>query len=371
MKPTTELKNQVISGQSVLPVIKQHLAFLIEQDTCNPPRNIKGSDVLFVELKSFFEQQNFIVEIADFGGGHVAFYALRGSANVLFNVHLDTVPVSAGWQNDPFKLIEVDGRFYGRGTCDIKGAAACLMALAETSTKDMAVMFSTDEEGTENCCIENFINGHDLSAYQQVIVAEPTLCQAVTEHRGYVSSQGQFKGISGHSSSVSALAGNAIHQANQWLNAAIEHAKSCQSEENPAGICFNLGSIVGGEKNNMIAEHCKLGFSIRVPAGTSSQAAYDWLVKDIQSNAQWHCSLMAPALPEQADGNQQAIAFCKQHGLEQGPAVNFWTEASLFSQAGIPALVLGPGDIAQAHTVDEWVAIDQLSQCFEIYQGVL
>ncbi len=80
---------------------------------------------------------------------------------------------------------------------------------------------------------------------------------------------------------------------------------------------------------------------------------------------------MAPALPEHAFGNQKSIDFCQQHGLEQGNPVDFWTEASLFNQAGLPALVLGPGNIAQAHTVDEWVAIDQLLKCYAIYQGVI
>ncbi|MGJ8662640.1 MAG: acetylornithine deacetylase [Marinicella sp.] len=366
------LKSSLAPADSMLwPVIKKHLSFLISQDTCNPPRKIKFTDHLFVKLEAFFKTHNFTVTMADFGQGHVAFYAVRGCPEVLFNVHLDTVPVSSGWAHDPFTLTEFEGRLYGRGTCDIKGAAACLMSLAETVGEDMAVLFTTDEEGANNCCIKHFIDGHDLSRYQQVIVAEPTQCLAITAHRGYVSAHGEFNGLSGHSSSVDALQGNAVHQANQWLSGVLQTAAAAQSTNNPAGICFNLGYIKGGEKNNMIAEQCQLGFSIRVPAGSSSQQIYQSLVNEASDSVQWHCSLLAPALPGQKSGNSKAKQFCQQHSLQMGEPVDFWTEASLFSQAGIPALVLGPGDIAQAHTVDEWVALDQLLLCYQIYQGML
>ncbi len=351
--------------------IKKHLKFLVAQDTCNPPRKIEHSDPLFVELETFFKACGFTVTVADFADGHVVFYALRGTPNVLFNVHLDTVPVSDGWQHNPFELTEVDERFYGRGVCDIKGGAACLMALAEASDKDMAVLFTTDEEGANNCCVSEFINGYDISRFDQVVVAEPTQCLAVLEHRGYVSVHGEFNGLSGHSSSINALTGNAIHQANSWLNHAMTYAISKQSECNPTGICFNLGYIKGGEKNNMIAESCQLGFSVRVPAGSSSMTTYKSLLAASDNLAEWHWTMMAPALPEQPGGNQQSLAFCQQHQLPIGEPVDFWTEAALFAQAGVPALVLGPGDIAQAHTVNEWVAVDQLLTCYQLYAGLL
>ncbi len=352
-------------------LIKQHLSFLIAQDTCNPPRQIKFTDPIFVGLEAFFKAQQFTVTMADFGDGHVAFYAVRGASDILFNVHLDTVPVSEGWSSDPFQLTEAGGKVYGRGVCDIKGAAACLMALAENTSHDMAVLFTTDEEGMNSCCIQNYIDGHDLSVYQQVVVAEPTDCQAVLEHRGYVSAHGHFHGQSGHSSSVNALTGNAVHQANCWLHHAISLAANEKTASNPPGICFNLGYIKGGEKNNMIAESCQLGFSVRVPAGTSSMGTYKALIKATDNQAEWHWTMMAPALPEQPESKLAAAAFCQQHDLPVGAPVDFWTEAALFAAAGVPALVLGPGDIAQAHTVDEWVAIEQLTTCYQLYEGLL
>lgn len=359
-----------VSKDPIQQLIEQHLTMLISHDTCNPPREISFTDPLFVALEAFFKTQGFTVTMADFGLGRVAFYALRGQPKVLFNVHLDTVPVAAGWTHDPFTLSQANGRYYGRGVCDIKGAAACLMALAETSTQPMAVLFTTDEEGTNSCCVEQFILDHDLAVFQQVVVAEPTGCQAVLQHRGYVSAHGQFQGISGHSSSVGALTGNAVHQASTWLGQATGLAATEQSTDNPAGICFNLGYIQGGEKNNMIAEQCQLGFSVRVPAGHSSEQVYAQLTAQAPQ-AQWHTTMMAPSLPENQVLAEQSKQFCQVHELPIGAPVDFWTEAALFSQAGIPALVLGPGDIAQAHTTDEWVAVEQLHQCHQLYAGLL
>lgn len=364
-------QKQTEVGANRLALVVKHLSFLISHDTCNPPRAIRWNDPIFVGLEAFFKTQGFTVTMADFGDGHVAFYARRGQAKTLFNVHLDTVPVSDGWTHDPFTLTTVGDRLHGRGVCDIKGAAACLMAVAETSDEPLAVLFTTDEEGANNCCVNLFLDSQDCSGYEQVVVAEPTGCQAILQHRGYVSAQGVFKGLSGHSSSVKALAGNAIHRANQWLQKALSVASAAQTATNPAGWCFNLGSISGGEKNNMIAEQCQLGFSLRVPAGQSSEAAFETLSALATSDVAWHCSMLAPALPGTPGAEAASKAYCEQHNLVIGDPVDFWTEASLFAVAGLPALVLGPGNIEQAHTVDEWVAADQLVRCFDIYRGLL
>ena len=342
------------------------LKFLIAQDTQNPPRAISAEDVLFQTVQKHLLQHAFAVELIDYGNGSVCLYAHRGQPAVLFNVHLDTVPINSGWSYDPLTLTVVDGRAYGRGSCDIKGAAACLLALSETDA-DMSILFSTDEEGTESCCIEKFLNAHALDGYQQIVVAEPTQCQAALSHRGYLSAHGMFAGISGHSSNPAALSHNAIHKAHQWLQQALAYAADCVTVDNPAGVAFNLGYFQGGTKNNMIAEQASLGFSTRVPGGASSQQVYAHLT-GLDTTAKWHYSMSAPALPASGQDSQQSMRFCQQHQLDTVDSVDFWTEAALFSQAGLAAVVLGPGDIAQAHTTDEWVSLEQLDQCYAIYR---
>jgi acetylornithine deacetylase len=81
--------------------------------------------------------------------------------------------------------------------------------------------------------------------------------------------------------------------------------------------------------------------------------------------------MMAPSLPSSPENMQKSISFCKKFNIETIQSVDFWTEASLFSKASIAAIVLGPGDIQQAHTVDEWVLLSQLEQSYQIYMKVI
>lgn len=355
--------------------ILKHLDFLIQQDTQNPPRKIHQEDVLFVQLTKHFESNGFAVELTDLSDGHVIFYARKGNPDFLFNVHLDTVPVTAStiddWQQDPFKLSIVGDKAYGRGSCDIKGAAACLMTIAE-DCDDLALVFTTDEEGANGCCVQSFIDNNDLSQYKQVIIAEPTNSQAVVSHRGYLSSQVEFKGVCGHSSMAIALKENAIHKSNAWLSKALNYANKHVSQNNPAGLCFNVGVIKGGEKNNMIAETVNLNFSSRVPSGLSSKQVFEELKQlDGDTNSSWNASMMAPPLPADGQNDIKSLDFCENHAIKVAETVDFWTEAALFSQAGFPAIVLGPGDIKQAHTIDEWVTVSQLKKTYQIYVEVI
>jgi acetylornithine deacetylase len=361
--------------KSVSHKILHWLDFLIRQDTQNPPRIISQSDKLFIKLNEYFSSHGFRVKVSDLGNGHVIFYAKKGLPKVLFNVHLDTVPVTKTtldqWHSNPLKLTVKGTKAYGRGSCDIKGAAACLMVLAETAV-DLAVVFTTDEEGANGCCVQHFIDHNDLSNYQQIIVAEPTLAKAVIAHRGYLSTQVEFTGNCGHSSLATALTSNAIHKSNNWLHQAIGYANQFVNPENPAGICFNVGFIKGGEKNNMIAENLNLGFSARVPSGMSSKKTYAQLQSlDSHKDSLWNASMIAPALPAENMNHIKAVEFCSKHSIEIASPVDFWTEAALFSQAGYDALVLGPGDIKQAHSINEWVEISQLEQCYQTYTEVI
>jgi len=353
--------------------ILENLDFLIQQDTQNPPRKISKEDRLYQHLNQHFKNHGFQVKITDLGDGHVTFYATKGQPRELFNVHLDTVPVTAStlklWNHDPFKLSLKDNKVYGRGSCDIKGAAAVLMLLAETAD-DLAVVFTSDEEGANGCCVQNFIDSTDLSRYQQIIIAEPTNAKAVVSHRGYLSTYIEFTGICGHSSMASALEFNAIHKANSWLTQALDFAKQQVSADNPAGICFNVGVIKGGEKNNMIAEKVNLDFSARVPSGLSSKKIYEKM-KSFDEQAKWRAGMIAPPLPADGQNDEKSLNFCKNNAIEVAQAVDFWTEAALFSQAGFAAIVLGPGNIKQAHTIDEWVEISQLEKIYGLYQAIL
>jgi len=276
------------------------------------------------------------------------------------------VPVIEGSRFPALELNIENGRAYGRGSCDIKGAAACLLDVAVTSGKPMALLFTTDEEGASGICVDEFVLSEQCRAFRQVVVAEPTDCLAILSHRGYLSVKGQFTGVSGHSSEPRALSDNALHKLSRWVTAAIGLAGEMDAQGRRP--CFNVGEIHGGIKSNVIADQARLHWSARLSPGDSNQEFLEAMTGlETSGSASWQVPFSGPPMPTDGQDTTRAQAFVERHGLESGKAVNFWTEASLFARAGTPAIVLGPGNIAQAHVVDEWVSVDQLERALDIY----
>jgi acetylornithine deacetylase len=346
----------------------ERLGRLVACDTQNPPREVSADSGVFAVCADLLPD-GFEVKTWDHGDGHISWYARRGNPSILFNAHLDTVPIGKGWTSDPLSLEVRDGRAYGRGACDIKGAAAVLLSLAAAGAEDLALLFTSDEEGGGGCCVARFLAAGEAERYAQVIVAEPTGCRAVLSHRGFLSVQTRFFGTPGHSSEARALHDNANHQMANWAAAAVEVARGLKSSEEDPGSCLNIGIVNGGTKSNVIADEAFVHWSARLPPGSSSAE----FLRAVQACApaharvQWEVPFDGAPLPAEGGDTKQARAFCAVHGLEIADPVDFWTEASLFSSAGLPVLVLGPGDIRQAHVADEWVAVDQLERAVEAY----
>ena len=350
----------------------EHLAQLVACDTQNPPRLIAGDSGIFQYCNAAVGDR-FQVRVWDHGDGHVSWFAVRGKPNILFNVHLDTVPFGSGWSSNPLELRIEDGRAFGRGVCDIKGAAAVLLTLAKQGAENLALLFTSDEEGAGGCCVERFLNTGEARRFKQVVVAEPTMCAAVTAHRGFLSVKTRFQGVPGHSSEARALQDNANHQMAEWASAALDVARNSTTSRQDPGTCMNIGVMNGGTKSNVIAGEAFVHWSARLQPGSSNE---DFL-SSIKScapqgaNVSWEVPFAGEPLPAAGRDSTAAEQFCAQAGLPKGAAVDFWTEASLFSAAGLPALVLGPGSIKQAHVTDEWLALSQLDRAYDVYRNLV
>lgn len=350
-----------------------HLTALVGFDTRNPPRAI-GADGIFDYLRA--QLPGFDVVASDHGAGAVSLFAARGQPKLLFNVHLDTVPDSPRWSASPFEL-RVDGdRATGLGACDIKGAAAALLAAANASKRDMALLFTTDEEGADPRCVRAFLDSR--RTFANVIVAEPTRCKALLAHRGIQSVRVGFEGRAGHASGEQKPSDSALHQAVRWSAAALDFAES-QSKENFGGLRgmrFNLGRIEGGIKANMIAPEAELRFGMRPLPSVDMDVLLEKLRTLVEpAPTVFEETFRGPPLPADA-GNAEsrlrgARSLAKSLDIPIGNAVDFWTEAALFSQAGCTTFVYGPGDIAQAHSADEWVALDQLDSAARTYLHIM
>jgi acetylornithine deacetylase len=349
-----------------------HLKALVAYDTQNPPRQI-GTGGIFDYLQE--QLPGFSCTVTDHGAGAVSLLAVRGRPTILFNVHLDTVPVAPGWSQNPHLLSVTAERAIGLGACDIKGAAAALLAAAEVTAGDAAFLFTSDEEANDARCIAAFLATEH--GFTDVIVSEPTGCQAVLAHRGISAAMVRFTGISGHASKISDPMQSAVHQALRWGSAALDFAAT-QSHHRFGGLTgmpFNIGKVEGGIKANMIAASAELRLGFR-PLPTQSAAELHAAFAALMPNTEYQITFAGPPLPAdntaQAEQRRlQARDFADDLELPIGHAVDFWTEAALFSQAGLNAIVFGPGDIAQAHSADEWVALSQLQQAADYYKTIL
>ena len=366
----------------------EHLRALVACDTRNPPRAIDTGGI-FDYLRA--QLPGFDLTVTDYGAGAVALHAVRGAPRLLFNVHLDTVPASPDWSADPLALRVTGERAVGLGACDIKGAAAALLAAAAHSDGACAFLFSSDEEANDARCVPAFLSafppsrvpspesrvpashvpgpGSRTPCFQAVVVAEPTGGKAVLAHRGISSVLMRFAGRAGHASGAQGAADSALHQTLRWGARALDYVDT-QAHQRFAGLTglrFNIGRVDGGIKANVIAPAAEVRFGFRPLPSMDTDAVLDHLrgLAEVDP-AHFEETFRGPPLPtgniDAAEARRlTARDLADELGLTIGAAVDFWTEAALFSQAGYTTFVFGPGDIAQAHGADEWVALDQLA----------
>lgn len=350
----------------MLDAVLRHLEALVSFDTRNPPRLI-GTGGIFDYIRA--QLPGFRIEVIDHGEGAVSLFAVRGNPRRVFNVHLDTVPSSQAWTANPHVMRRFDDRVVGLGVCDIKGAAAGLIAAANATTGDAAFLFSSDEEANDPRCIAAFL-GSD-HGFGEAIIAEPTRCEAVLAHRGISSVLLKFKGEAGHASGANALTANALHQAMRWGGKALDlvEAEAQSRFGGLQGLRFNIGKVEGGIKANVIAPGAEVRFGFRPLPSHDIDALHARFgaCAAVGALERYEETFRGPSLPagDIASAEERRLAardLALQLQIPIGNAVDFWTEASLFSQAGLTAFVYGPGDIAQAHTADEFVTLEQLQR---------
>ena len=355
--------------------VLRHLAALVAFDTRNPPRAI-GTGGIFDYLRA--QLPGFACTVTDHGEGAVSLLAVRGRPTRLFNVHLDTVPASPAWTADPLLLRIDHGRAIGLGACDISGPGAVWPPAAATTRGDAAFLFTTDEEANDARCIQAFLASDH--GFTEAIVAEPTGCRAVLAHRGISSVVMRFRGRAGHASGSDAAQGSAVHHAMRWGADALAFADAQAHERfgGLTGLRFNVGRIEGGIKANVIAPQAEVRFGFRPLPSMSFEALHERFgaLAAPGTVERYQETFRGPPLPAGplADAEARRLEardLAEALDLPIGNAVDFWTEASLFSAAGLTVIVYGPGDIAQAHAADEWVAIDQLEAYAESIVRIL
>jgi len=362
-----------MASADALERILSDLRWLVATDSQNPPRQ---SNAIVERLSEALNDPNlgdFRVSVEDHGSGCVNVFAVRGEPKLLVNVHVDTVPVCPGWTRDPHTLHVEGSRAFGLGACDIKGGAAAVLEAVRQSHAPVALLFSTDEEAGQATCARAFVDAK--RPFDLVVVAEPTRCRAVVAHRGVASAKIAFDGVAGHASAARAREDSANHALVAWAHAALRHADACETRgvQGAKGVRFNLGRIDGGEKSNMIAARAEARFGLRPPPGCDPTALAEEFFA-LSPSARASVVFSGPPLPAanaEPTTSSRARMRAEAAGIPIADPVDFWTEASLFSSAGYATFVCGPGDIAQAHTPDEWVELDELVLAATHYRKVM
>jgi len=334
------------------------------------------------------------VRVASDDGAKSNLYATIGPADragVVLSGHTDVVPVAnQPWDTDPFTLTRrsVDGelRLYGRGSADMKGFAAAVLAMvpdfAQADLKTpVHFAFSYDEEvgclGVGRMIAD--MCDH-LVQPQLVIIGEPTSMQIVTAHKGIQGFRTEITGVAAHSSAPH-LGVNAIVYAAEIIRFLSELAAEKQAQGDPANgfhppwTTFNVGQIQGGEALNIIPEHCAFNWEFRpVPDEDTAAivARFDEFVAG-QIEPRLRAENPAAAIvtrplaavpPLYRDDNSPAERLARHlTGANTTHTAAYVAEASQFQASGIPAVLCGPGNIDQAHQANEWITVDQLDQC--------
>ncbi len=309
-----------------------------------------------------------------------------GKSGVCLSGHTDVVPVTGqAWDTDPFTLEEKNGRYYGRGTTDMKGFLACVLAAvpafqgANLKTP-IHIAFSYDEEigcvGVRPMLTEF---GGKLVQPAITIVGEPTNMGVVDAHKGPVRWAVEIKGRAAHSS-MAPLGVNAITYAGRLMEelGKIEtelKAAPIDDRFDPPFATLQITKIEGGTASNIVPVNCTFGFEIRALPGLDIDAITSRLTHFIETECLPEMRGVAPEAditlavtnqvpPFNADANAGAVELAATlTGSNRTTAVSYATEAGLFQDARAPAVVCGPGDIAQAHTANEWLSLDQLKRC--------
>lgn len=366
--------------------MRELLATLVGFDTTSSKSNL----ALIGFVEDYFKSHGIgSLRVSSPDGSKADLFAtIGGSGNggIGLSGHSDCVPVEGQrWASDPFTLTARDGKLYGRGSCDMKGFLACVLAsvpLFKTRTlkEPVHLIISYDEE--VGCTgVRPLIArlGKDLPRPRAIIVGEPTSMAVIDAHKRIDAYRTVVHGREAHSS-LPALGVNAISAAAALVCELDRIGGAIPKKENdphfePPYSTISVGTIKGGTAGNIVPKNCEFQWQVRsLPSATPGEASRDLAafaeksrlpkMKQVTDEAAIETTALNSVPAFVAGNTSEAVALAlKLTGTEQTRAVSYTTEAGLFEQAGCASVICGPGDIAQAHAADEFVSIEQLDAC--------
>jgi acetylornithine deacetylase len=353
------------------------------------PRADQGNRGVIELLASWLDELGFRVEVQALAGTlHKAnlIAALgEGPGGLVLAGHTDTVPYDEGlWRFDPFTLTEQDGRLYGLGIADMKGffplaLEAARSFIGEDLGEPLLVVATADEESGMEGARALVSAGRPRARY--AIIGEPTGLKPVRMHKGVMWEAVRVEGRSGHSSDPN-LGASALEGMQRVIQGLLRWRADLQGRfaNHAFQVCvptLNLGYIHGGDNPNRICAHCELHVELRPLPGMLLEELRRTLAERVAESVgdvglTVRTVPLFPGIPAlEVDARSPLVRAAEELTGEPAGAVAFGTEGPFFMQLGTTPLILGPGDIEQAHQPNEFLAMDRIAPTVDLLRRLI
>ena len=371
---------------SLLEMIQQLIA--APSVSCVDP-SIDQSNLNVIHLlANWLNELGFEVEQLPVAEGKANLIATRGSngnGGLILAGHTDTVPYDEQrWQHDPFKLSEDNGKFYGLGTSDMKAFLALAIEAAisfeKSEYQQPLIILATSDEETTMAGAKALVEANKPTA-RYAVIGEPTGMKPIRMHKGIMMEAIRITGLAGHSSNP-AYGHNALEAMHKVMAELMLWRNELQQQYTNTLFdvpvpTMNFGHIHGGDNPNRICGACELHIDIRPLPGMDLLDLRQQLNARLQKVMPEHGFTLethplfsgTPAMQTPAESALVKAAE-KLTNTEAG-SVAFGTEAPYLTELGIDTIVLGPGDIAQAHQPDEYLDIDRIEPTVELLKKLI
>ena len=357
--------------------------------SCTSPALDQGNRNVINTLANWLENLGFSTEIqplnSDGSKANLIATIGQGSNGLVLAGHTDTVPFDENrWNSDPFKLTETDNRLYGLGTADMKSFFALIIeAVRELDLSNLQqpliILATADEETSMSGA--KALNASHFSGGRFALIGEPTGLKPVRMHKGMMMEAIKLTGLSGHSSNP-ALGNSALEAMHRVITELLKWRDELQAAYNNPLFeipvpTMNLGHINGGDNPNRICGHCELQIDIRpLPGMSLIDLRYELEQRLQKTLAGTMVSYETQALFDgvaAVETPADSILVKAVEKLTGSPAeaVAFSTEAPFYNMLGMDSVVLGPGNIDQAHQPNEYLAIDQIKPAVKLIQDLV
>ncbi|MEP1423220.1 MAG: acetylornithine deacetylase [Tateyamaria sp.] len=371
----------------MLQTTKDILADLIAFPTVSSDSNLDMIAYLATRLEDCGTDVHLFTDPSGKKANLFATLGPKKDGGIVLSGHSDVVPViDQSWTSDPFKMVERDGRLYGRGSCDMKGFISSTIAMAPTFAENMRdrplhFAFTYDEEVG---CIGA---AHIAQSLKQIgirpsvaIIGEPTNMRIIEGHKGCFEYTTLFQGLEGHGSAPD-LGVNAVEYATRYVTYLLDLKEKLRSMSHPDSAfdppwtTVNVGALHGGSAHNVIAPKARVDWEMRPVQRSDADFvkshlhAYCHEVLLPKMRAVYPDASIETEVVGEVEGlvptleNEAQKIVSELTGTDDASLVPFGTEAGIFQNIGMDVVVCGPGSIEQAHKADEFVTVSQLESC--------